>query len=196
MNRLIAVACLFALFVSVASQAEVPKTAPPKAADEPSNPDSVAAGWKLFRAMGYEFVMPAEATEAKSENGTEFRYADSDAHTSYIVVIRDLTKPAEHTADAQFKNIRDQYVAAIRGKVTLDKAINLSGKPGREIVLDNGLGVVVHLRAYVAGSHLIRHFVSYDRFSRATPEEIDRFFASFKLIEPGPAAPPASRPEK
>jgi hypothetical protein len=164
---------------------------PPSEAFSPPAPPApalspIADGWKLFRAMGYEFLMPAEATEVKVEQGAEFRYTFPDAHTSYIVVIRDLGKPAEQTAEAQFKNIRDQYVAAISGNVTLDKEIDLAGKPGREIKIETPRGVVVRVRAYVVGSHLVRHFVSYDRFSRATPEEIERFFASFKRVEPPP----------
>jgi hypothetical protein len=126
--------------------------------------------WKTFTCKegAFTVALPTTPTEQRQRVKTATGQLDvavflaEDKHdVSYVVSYSDLpeSEVKKGTEKKRLDFARDGAVSKARGKLRSEKAIELAGFPGREVVIENDSEVVVRLRIFVVQRRLYQAMV-------------------------------------
>jgi hypothetical protein len=155
------------------------------AAVDTSSLSAAEADWKSYviDEAALAFQLPGVTT--RTMEGATIRYAvQADAgETVYEVRLVPVADAAtlKTQPQASFDAMRDAVAANMKGKVLDEKAVELGGNPGREVMLKTAGDVVVRLRFQALERGLLIAQAVTTPKSTAGPADLNRFFNSFHL---------------
>ncbi len=85
------------------------------------------------------------------------------------------------TIEERLNGARDGAVKNSQGKLLEEKKIKLGVNQGRELLIEQGSGLFVRARVYMAGKRLVQ-VVAVTKSKEATPD-VTRFLDSLKLVK-------------
>ena len=139
------------------------------------------------KAAGFSVKMPGTATEKKQKVKTAagdlnvvLWVAEGRNDSVFVVSYSDFAEVDPKAVEKKLDHARDGAVNSARGKLRSEKAIELAGQPGREIVIEKAGETIVRMRIYLAKRRLFQVMVLGSGPIFAT-KDVETFLDSFRL---------------
>ena len=98
------------------------------------------------------------------------------------------------TVDERLDGARNGAVNNSGGKLVSESKITLDGHPGRQLLIENAMGLFIHARVFIVDKKLVQTVAVSDQ-KDATPD-IKRFMDSLKLLKAAGSAKPGDKANK
>lgn len=98
------------------------------------------------------------------------------------------------TVDERLDGARNGAVNNSGGKLVSESKISINGHPGRQLLIENSMGLFIHARVFIVDKKLVQTVAVSDQ--KDATDDIKRFMDSLKLLKAGGEAKPGDKSNK